>query len=178
MTNHSYFNLNGQGRGTILTHIAQIDADYITETDRRLITTGTLLPVRWTPMDFRTAKVIGEEIANDYEPLHFGNGYDHNFVLNGSGEEYRQVGYLYSAESGIKMTVLTDMPGMQLYTGNFLDGEAGKNDSEYLPRNGVCLETQFWPDAINKDNFPGGTLTEGETFTSRTTYAFSICRDE
>lgn len=188
LTNHSYFNLNGHDSGTVLMQKVWINADQFTEADSRSIPTGTLLDVKWTPMDFRQAKELGQDIDNDYEPLRFGNGYDHNYVLRSSEEAgaeestsriegqtaYREVASMVSDDSGIQMTVLTDLPGMQLYTANYVDGEPGKDGAVYGKRSAACFETQFWPDAVNKEGFPGGVLREGEEFTSRTTYKFSI----
>ena len=178
LTNHSYFNLNGHDSGTVLTQEVWIDAEYFTEADRRSIPTGTLLEVKWTPMDFRKPKALGKEIDADYEQLKFGGGYDHNFVLGSGQGEYREVASMYAADSGIKMSVATDLPGIQLYTSNGLDNEMGKDDAVYGKRDAACFETQFWPDTINKENFPGGILREGEEFTSRTTYAFSVVETE
>jgi aldose 1-epimerase len=174
LTNHSYFNLNGHDSGTVLTQEVMIDAEYFTEADRRSIPTGTLLEVKWTPMDFRKPKALGKEIDADYEQLKFGGGYDHNFVVGDGHGEYREVASMYSGDSGIRMTVATDLPGIQLYTANGLDNEMGKDDAVYGRRSSACFETQFWPDTINKENFPGGILREGEEFISRTTYAFSV----
>ncbi len=174
LTNHSYFNLNGHNSGTVLTHEVQIDADWFTESDRKLIPTGALLEVSRTPMDFRTAKTLGQDIGADYEPLKFAGGYDHNYVLSSDKTDYREVGFMYSKDSGIKMTILTDLPGMQLYTSNFLDGEPGKDGAVYAKRSAACFETQFWPDTINKPHFPGGMVSREEPFISRTTYRFSI----
>lgn len=202
LTNHSYFNLNGHDSRTVLLQKVQINADQFTEADSRSIPTGTLLDVKWTPMDFRQAKELGQDIDNDYEPLRFGGGYDHNYVLRAgrsaaeaTGQEasdtgaeaagnmlegqtaYREVAGMYSDDSGIRMTVLTDLPGMQLYTANFLDAEPGKDGAVYGRRSAACFETQFWPDAVNKEGFPGGMLREGEEFTSRTTYKFSVIEE-
>ena len=178
LTNHSYFNLNGHDSGTVLTQEVWIDAEYFTEADRRSIPTGTLLEVKWTPMDFRKPKALGSDIEADYEQLKFGGGYDHNFVLGEGQGEYREVASMYSADSGIKMTVSTDLPGVQLYTANGLDNEMGKDDTVYGRRSAACFETQFWPDTINKENFPGGILREGEEFASRTTYTFNVVEEE
>ena len=177
LTNHSYFNLNGHDSGTVLTQEVRIDAEYFTEADRRSIPTGTLLEVKWTPMDFRKPKELGKDINADYEQLKFGGGYDHNFVLGSGQGEYREVASMYAADSGIMMTVATDLPGIQLYTANGLDNEMGKDDAVYGKRSAACFETQFWPDTINKDSFPGGILREGEEFASRTTYAFSVVEE-
>ena len=110
-------------------------------------------------------------------PLIFAGGYDHNYVLSSGKTDYREVAGMYSQDSGIRMTVLTDLPGMQLYTANFLDGEEGKNDAVYGKRSAACFETQFWPDTINKPHFPGGLVAADEPFTSRTTYKFSIDKE-
>ena len=189
LTNHSYFNLNGHDSGTVLMQTVQINAEQFTETDMRSVPTGTLLDVKWTPMDFRTPKTLAQDIDNDYEPLRFGAGYDHNYVLSSAepaedagktpdGQSpYREVACMCSDDSGIRMTVLTDLPGMQLYTANYLDAEPGKDGAIYKKRSAVCFETQFWPDTVNKENFPGGVLTEGEEFTSRTTYKFSVIEE-
>ena len=177
LTNHSYFNLNGHDSGTVLTQEVQINADYFTEADRRSIPTGTLLEVKWTPMDFRKPKPLGQDINADYEQLRFGGGYDHNFVIGNGQGEYREAATMYARDSGIRMTVATDLPGIQLYTANGLDNEMGKDDAVYEKRSAACFETQFWPDTINKENFPGGILREGEEFTSRTTYAFSVVEE-
>lgn len=174
LTNHSYFNLNGHDSGTVLTQEVQIDADYFTESDRRLIPTGILLDVSRTPMDFRQPKALSQDIEADYEPLRFAGGYDHNYVLSSGQGEYRRVASMYAEESGIKMTILTDLPGMQLYTANFLDNEPGKDGAVHGRRSAACFETQFWPDTVNKANFPGGLVRAGEDYTSRTTYKFSI----
>ena len=174
LTNHSYFNLNGHDSGTVLTQEVWIDADYFTEADRRSIPTGTLLEVKWTPMDFRKPKELGKDINADYEQLRFGGGYDHNFVLGSGQSDCREVASMYAKDSGIRMTVATDLPGIQLYTANGLDNEMGKDDAVYGKRSAACFETQFWPDTINKENFPGCILREGEEFRSRTTYAFSV----
>ena len=184
LTNHSYFNLSGHNSGSVLGQEVFIKADRFTPTDSTLIPTGELKDVTGTPMDFRVPKPIGQDIGSDYLPIVLAGGFDHNFVLNDSENteeakargtfcEYREVAGMHSEETGIRMTVLTDLPGMQFYTGNFLDNEPGKELAVYAKRSGACFETQFWPDAINRDNFPGGILKAGETFISRTTYKFS-----
>lgn len=174
LTNHSYFNLTGEGSRTVLDHMVTINADRFTPSDSELIPTGELRDVAGTPMDFRQTEKIGAGIDSGYEPLVTAGGYDHNYVLNGwdSSAPYREVAEMSSEATGIRMTVLTDLPGMQFYTSNFLDDENGKDEKAYPKRSAACFETQFWPDAVNKENFPGGVLNAGEVFTSRTTYKF------
>lgn len=170
MTNHSYFNLDGHGSGTVLEQKIQIDADAFTEADELSIPTGRILDVEGTPMDFRSPKTVGQDIESDYEALRFGKGYDHNYVLNGTG--YRRVAEFTSEKSGIHMTVSTDCPGMQLYTGNFLDGVKGKNSAVYERRSAVCFETQFFPDAVHHGNFAGPVCRKDETYHTVTGYRF------
>ncbi len=170
LTNHSYFNLNGDASGSVLNQECMVRACSFTPCDMYTLTTGEIRSVEGTPMDFRESKRLGQDIAADDEQLRFGNGYDHNFVLDGKGI----AATLYSQDSGIKMTVETDMPGMQLYTGNYLDDPTGKRGAVYEKYSGVCFETQFWPDSVNKDNFPGGILKADEEFTSCTTYKFEV----
>lgn len=171
MTNHSYFNLDGEGSGNILKQKVWIDADTFTVADAQSIPTGELVPVEGTPMDFRKPKMIGKEIEADYEPLKFGLGYDHNWVLNNHGS-YALVAGMEAAESGIRMEVSTDLPGMQLYTGNFLNNAYGKHGHIYHKRNAACFETQFYPDAVNKPQFPQPVIKAGETFRTVTAYQF------
>ena len=171
MTNHSYFNLSGHASGTAWNAKVWIDADAFTETDAELIPTGTVVPVEGTPMDFRTKKAIGKEIETDYEALNFGKGYDHNWVLNNKGE-FAKVAEMSSEESGITMEVYTDLPGMQLYTGNFIVDAKGKGGAHYHKRQAACFETQFFPDAIHKENFAGPVCKKGETYETTTMYKF------
>ena len=173
ITNHSYFNLNGHDSGSVLGHIVQIGASEYTPSDPYLLTTGIIESVAGTPMDFTIPKMIGDEIEAEFEALINGMGYDHNYVIARSKGEYREAASLYSRESGIRMEVLTDMPGLQMYTANFMKGEAGKNGAVYGPRSAVCFETQYWPDSLNKEGFPDCILAAGEEFRSRTTYSFS-----
>ena len=181
LTNHSYFNLNGHDSGNVYEQTVQIDADFFTPNDRWSLPTGEIRKVEGTPMDFTRPKMIGRDIHAEDEQIEIGCGYDHNFILRGEPDAdsgmcgYRKCASLYSEESGIMMTVLTDLPGVQLYSGNHLNDETGKDGAFYTAGSGVCFETQFWPDAVNKESFPGGILKAGKEFISRTTYAFS-CR--
>ena len=172
MTNHSYFNLAGQDSGTILDQEVWIGADAYTEADAQSIPTGAVLPVEGTPMDFRVRKAIGRDIEADFQALAFGGGYDHNWALNGSG--YRKVAEFSSAQSGITMEVFTDLPGMQLYCGSFLEGDKGKGGVSYGKRSGVCFETQYFPDAVHKENFEGPVVRAGEAYDTVTAYRFSV----
>ena len=171
MTNHSYFNLNGEDSGSVLSQKVWLDADAFTRANNFSIPTGEILPVEGTPMDFRVEKTLGRDIDNDYEALNFGHGYDHNWVLNGSG--YRKVGTLTSDESGIKMEIFTDRPGVQIYTGNFIEDAVGKSGHVYADRSAVCFETQLFPDAVNKEMFESPVLKAGEVYESTTTYRFT-----
>lgn len=173
LTNHSYFNMDGAESDTILDQEVWIDADHFTEADAESIPTGKILPVEGTPMDFREYRVIGKDIDADYEPLKFGAGYDHNWALNNNGKT-AVVAKMRSKNSGIVMEVETDLPGMQLYTGNFLAGELGKDGKKYARRSAACFETQFFPDAINHDNFASPVFKAGEEYVTTTTYRFKV----
>ena len=167
LTNHAYFNLDGFNND-VLEHFLQIDANLYTEPDAGLIPTGRLMAVRGTALDFTAPHRIGEHI-ND--PLLRGaGGYDHNYVLNGTG--YRRIARAWSEKSGIAMETFTDMPGVQLYTGNFLCGEQGA-DRAYQRHGAFCLETQYFPDSPNKRDFPSTVLRAGEQYKSRTAYRFT-----
>lgn len=171
LTNHSYFNLNGHASGSVMGQKVWIDADAYTRADRESIPTGEITPVEGTPMDFREAKELGRDIEEDYEALNFGAGYDHNWVLKNEGQ-LRKVAEMSAEESGITMEVYTDMPGMQLYTGNFITDCTGKDHVMYHRRQAVCFETQYFPDAVNKKNFPSPVLQKGDTYKSTTIYKF------
>lgn len=171
MTNHSYFNLNGHASGDVLEQEMWVDADAFTATDSLLIPTGEILSVTDTPMDFRVRKKIGRDIDADFEAIGFGGGYDHNWCLNNQGK-FAKVAEMWSQESGITMEVYTDLPGVQIYAGNFLDQEVGKNGVVYRKRQGICFETQHYPDAINHENFPSPILRAGEIYQTRTAYRF------
>ncbi len=176
MTNHSYFNLSGDPTQPILSDLLTINADHFTPVDETYMTTGEIAPVEGTPMDFREPKTIGMDIANfDYEQLKNGNGYDHNWVLNSAGDVTIPAVLLASPASGIRLTVYTSEPGIQVYTGNFLDGTVvGKKGITYNQRVGICLETQKYPDTPNKPHWPSCVLRPGETYTSRCIYQFDI----
>jgi aldose 1-epimerase len=173
-TQHSYFNLSGSFTKTILNHQLMIDADSITPVDKGLIPTGQIQNVANTPMDFRTSTAIGARINDANEQLAFGKGYDHNWVLRSGGGKIAKAAELYDPESGRLMTIFTDQPGLQFYSGNFLDGSAkGKNGIAYQQRTGLCLETQAFPDTPNKPQFPTATLKPGQVYRQTTIYQFS-----
>ncbi len=171
MTNHSYFNLDGESSDSVLEHQVLINADAFTEADAESIPTGKIIDVTDTPMDFRNYRVIGKDIDSDYEPLKFGAGYDHNWVLN---KTEGAVAKMRSLNSGITMEVYTDLPGMQLYTGNFLAGEEGKNGKKYARRSAACFETQYFPDAVNHENFQSPIFSAGDKYKTETIYKFTV----
>lgn len=171
MTNHSYFNLSGHESGTVREHILWIDADGFTRTDEELIPTGEIIPVEGTPMDFRVSKKIGLEIDSDYEAIQIGRGYDHNWTLN-SGGQFGKVAELFSGESGICMEVLTDLPGVQIYTANFVQNEMGKGGVVYQQNHGICFETQYYPDSMNHKNFQSCICKKDAEYRTKTEYAF------
>ena len=174
LTNHSYFNLEGQDSDDVLEHQVWMDADAFTPTDDGLIPTGEIRSVEGTPMDFRSFHALGERIEEDYEPLKQAGGYDHNYVLNNEGA-YALCCKLKSLKTGIVMEVYTDLPGMQLYCANFLDEEAGgKNGRVYGKRSAVCFESQYFPDAVHHENFKSPVFRAGDKYCSMTGYKFTV----
>ena len=175
MTNHSYFNLSGDPSRTILDHLLTVDADSYTPVDSTYMTTGEIAPVEGTPMDFRTETAVGARLHENNEQLKNANGYDHNWVLATAGDAERTAARLVSPETGICLTVRTTEPGLQIYSGNFLDGTVkGKGGIVYNPRTAICLETQHYPDSPNKPQWPSTLLRPSETYESLCIYGFSI----
>jgi len=173
LTNHNYYNLNGS-KDDALDHVLMIDANHFTPIDDEWIPLGEIRTVEGTPMDFRTPTKVGERINEDYQQLENGAGYDHNYVLNSDGARMALAATVHSPMSGIFMKVYTDMPGVQFYSGNFLDGSyVGKDDITYEKRYAICLETQHFPDSPNNPNFPSTVLRPGEVYETTTVFEFT-----
>ncbi|SIS55608.1 aldose 1-epimerase [Zobellia uliginosa] len=178
LTNHSFFNLKGEGEGTVNDHVVMLNADKFTPVDNGLIPTGELEDVAGTPFDFKVPKAIGRDIETDFEQLKLGNGYDHNFVLNETPKNAEGLTFaarVVEPNSGRTLEVYTDEPGVQFYGGNFLDGtDIGKSGKAYVRRGSFCLETQHFPNSPNQPGFPSTRLEPGETYTSHCTYKFGV----
>jgi len=174
ITNHSYFNLRGEGNGNILDHVLVINANNSTPVGRGMIPTGEISDIRNTDLDFTTPHTMGERIESENQQIRLGNGYDFNYVINENENELGFAASAYEPESGRYMEVFTTEPGVQLYTGNYLNNLVGNSGNVYSRRTGFCLETQHYPDSPNKPDFPTTLVKPGEVFKSTTIYKFSV----
>lgn len=177
LSNHSYFNLSGDHEADILDHQLMLNADNFTPVDSTLIPTGEIASVAQTPLDFRNAKAIGQDIGADHQQIIYGKGFDHNFVLSERNKQgsFNYAAEVYAPKSGVKMTVMTTEPGVQFYSGNFLNGSiTGKKGITYNQRHAFCLETQHFPDSPNQPNFPSTVLRRGEIYRAVTMHRFEV----
>lgn len=178
LTQHSYFNLKGEGEGDVLTHLLKLHASTYTRIDSGLIPIGTIESVGGTPFDFTVARAIGERINDPHEQLQCARGYDHNWVIDRRSEGLVLAAEVEEPESGRRMEVWTEEPGVQFYAGNFLDGtHVGKRGFRYGHRSGFCLETQHFPDSVNQPHFPSTILQPGQTYRTSTLFKFSTYHD-
>jgi aldose 1-epimerase len=174
LTGHAYFNLGGLGGGDILSHHLTIPAEEFLEADPALLATGRSLKTTGTPFDFTASKSIGRDIADDHPQLEVGKGYDHYFILPSGGGKAQKAAEVWSECTGIHMTVTTNQPGLQFYSGNFLSGLPGKGGRSLDFRQGFCLEPHLWPDTLHHPSFPPSILKSGQIYSHVTSYLFSI----